>query len=135
MCERPRISAATFATRSCAKPRSNMPPDDRTRLQHIAEAADLVLQFIKGRTRNDLDSDAMLLLAVVRALEIIGEAANNVSAETRANLPDLPWTQMIGMRHRLVHAYFDVNRDIVWSTATQAVPPLAERLKTLLGTP
>jgi uncharacterized protein with HEPN domain len=111
-----------------------MPPDDRTRLQHIAEAADLVLQFIKGRTRNDLDSDAMLLLAVVRALEIIGEAANNVSAETRANLPDLPWTQMIGMRHRLVHAYFDVNRDIVWSTATQAVPPLAERLKTLLGT-
>jgi uncharacterized protein with HEPN domain len=111
-----------------------MPPDDRTRLQHIAEAAELVLHFIKDRTRSDLDSDAMLLLAVVRALEIIGEAANNVSTETRANLPELPWTQMIGMRHRLVHAYFDVNRDIVWSTATQAVPPLAQRLKSLLGT-
>jgi uncharacterized protein with HEPN domain len=109
-----------------------MHPDDRTRLRHIAEAADLVMRFVKDRTRSDLDHDAMLLLAVVRALEIIGEAASKVSADARAELTDLPWTQMIGMRHRLVHAYFDVNRDILWTTATRAVPPLAERLQVFL---
>jgi len=109
-----------------------MHPDDRTRLQHILEAADIVTRFVRERNRSDLDGDEMLLLALVRALEIIGEAANNVSAEGRATLPDLPWGQMIGMRHRLVHAYFDVNRDIVWATATRAVPPLAERLRLLL---
>ena len=109
-----------------------MHPDDRTRLQHIVEAADLVMRFVEHRQRSDLDHDAMLLLAVVRALEIIGEAASKVSADARAELPDLPWTQMIGMRHRLVHAYFDVNRDILWTTAKRAVPPLAERLKVFL---
>ncbi len=74
----------------------------------------------------------MLLFALVRAIEIAGEAASRVSEETQAALPDLPWASMIGMRNRLVHAYFDINRDILWTTVTQAVPPLAERLRKIL---
>jgi uncharacterized protein with HEPN domain len=109
-----------------------MNPHDRVRLRHIAEALDTATGFIEGRNRGDLDTNEMLLFALVRAIEIVGEAASKVTAETRAATPDLPWASIIGMRHRLVHAYVDINRDILWATATEAVPALAERVKTLL---
>jgi uncharacterized protein with HEPN domain len=110
-----------------------MNPRDRVRLQHLVDALNAAIRFTQGRDRGDLDSDEMLLFALVRAVEIAGEAANQVTAETRAQLPDLPWSSMIGMRNRLVHAYFDINRDMLWSTLTEAAPPLAERLKNVLG--
>jgi len=75
----------------------------------------------------------MLLFALVRAVEIAGEAANQVTADTRAQLPDLPWSSIIGMRNRLVHAYFDINRDILWTTVTEAAPKLIEQLTTILS--
>ncbi len=95
-----------------------MPPEDRVRLRHMVEAARDVQAFVAGRQRAELDSNRMLLLAVVRAIEIIGEAASKVSIATREAHPDLPWAAIIGMRHRLVHAYFDVDPDIVWMAAT-----------------
>src|SRR5712691_7633387 len=110
-----------------------MNPRDRIRLQHLADALNSAIRFAQGRQRGDLDSDEMLLFALVRAIEIAGEAASQVTAETRAQLPDLPWTSIIGMRNRLVHAYFDINRDILWTTVTEAAPPLLERLKTVLS--
>ena len=73
------------------------------------------------------------MFALVRAVEIAGEAASRVTAETRAELPDLPWASIVAMRNRLVHAYFDINRDILWTTVTETAPPLAERLKNLLA--
>ena len=105
-----------------------MSPDDRTRLRHIAEALNSAFRFIENRRRSDLDQDTMLLFALVRAIEIAGEAASRISPEGRAELPDLPWSMMIGMRHRLVHAYFDIDIDMLWTTVTEASPPLAERL-------
>jgi uncharacterized protein with HEPN domain len=108
-----------------------MNPHDRVRLRHIADALNAAMRFVEGRSRGDLDTDEMLLFALVRAIEIVGEAASKVSAETRAEMPDLPWASIVGMRHRLVHAYFDINRDILWTTVTEAVPLLAERLKIL----
>jgi uncharacterized protein with HEPN domain len=78
-----------------------------------------------------LDTDEMLLFALVRAIEIAGEAASQITPETRAALPELPWNSMVGMRNRLVHAYFDINRDILWTTVTKAVPQLLEQLKTV----
>jgi uncharacterized protein with HEPN domain/tetratricopeptide (TPR) repeat protein len=83
-----------------------MNPPDRVRLQHLADALSSAVRFIRGRERADLDTDEMLLFALVRAVEIAGEAASQVTAETRAQLPDLPWNSMVGMRNRLVHAYF-----------------------------
>lgn len=110
-----------------------MNPHDRVRLQHMADALNAAKRFVEGHQRSDLDTNEMLLFALVRAVEIVGEAASTVTAETRAQFPDVPWASIIGMRNRLVHAYFDINRDILWTTATEAVPELAERLKPVLG--
>jgi uncharacterized protein with HEPN domain len=73
-----------------------------------------------GRQRSDLDSDEMLLFALTRAIEIAGEAASRVTTETRGAMSDLPWSALIGMRNRLVHAYFDIDRNILWTTVTVA---------------
>jgi len=105
---------------------------DRVRLRHMADAMDAAMKFVEGRNRSDLESDEMLLFALVRAIEIVGEAASKISDEARAEMPELPWASIVGMRHRLVHAYFEINRDILWTTVTEAVPPLAEHLKALL---
>ena len=110
-----------------------MNPRDQVRLQHLADALKSAIRFAQGRQRGDLDTDEMLLFALVRAIEIAGEAASQVTVETRAQLPDLPWASIIGMRNRLVHAYFDINRDILWTTVAEAAPPLAERLKNVLA--
>lgn len=101
-----------------------MEAGDRIRLRHMMDAADDVARFLVGRERADLDSDRMLLFAVVRALEIIGAAASKVSQETRGVLPAIPWRAIVGMRNRVVHAYFDIDRDIVWKAATEEVPAL-----------
>jgi uncharacterized protein with HEPN domain len=105
---------------------------DRWRLEHIADALNSAMDFIRERQRADLDSNQMLVFALTRALEIVGEAASKVSSDGRTEFPDLPWPLMIGMRNRLVHAYFDVDIDTLWDTVTEAVPPLAKRLKEIL---
>jgi uncharacterized protein with HEPN domain len=81
---------------------------------HMLDAAHEAISFVQGRTRVDLNSDRKLVLALVKSIEIIGEAAYQVSQATRDQLPDIPWDDIIGMRHRLVHAYFDINLDILW---------------------
>jgi uncharacterized protein with HEPN domain len=109
-----------------------MNPRDRVRLQHLLDALASALRFAQGRQRGDLDTDDMLFFALTRAIEIAGEAASRVSAETREAMPDLPWSSIIGMRNHLVHAYFDIDRDILWTTATVAAAPIVEKLKMLL---
>ena len=83
--------------------------DDEIRLRHMADAAREARSFAAGRSRADLDRDRMLLLSLVKEIEIIGEAASKVSQETRDAVPDIPWPDLTGMRHRLIHAYFDIN--------------------------
>ena len=117
--------------RSFALPKSNMPPKDRVRLLHMIEAAEAVATFVVGRMRGDLDSDTMLALALARAIEIIGEAASRLSQEMRDASAEVPWAGIIAMRNRLVHAYFDIDRDILWSTATVEVPALLSVLQSL----
>jgi len=98
----------------------------------MIEAIEAAIRFTRGRIRDDLDKDEMLAFALTRAIEIIGEAANGISAETQAAHADVPWAKIIGMRNRLVHAYFDVNLDILWTTATEAAPDLLPLLRPLL---
>lgn len=74
----------------------------------------------------------MLSLAVVRLVEILGEAAKNVSDSTKARSPDIPWRQMTGTRDRLTHAYFEVNLDIIWNIIRNELPSLIPKLETLL---
>jgi uncharacterized protein with HEPN domain len=106
-----------------------MSPDDRWRIGHMIEAAEQALAFARGRRREDLDADAMLRLALTRAVEIVGEAAAQVTEQGRVEIPDIPWPQVVGMRNRLVHAYFDVNLNILWDTVHLALPALIEKLK------
>jgi uncharacterized protein with HEPN domain len=108
-----------------------MMPEDRIHLLHMIEAAETVAKFVAGRERADLDSDEMLLLALARAIEIIGEAASRLSLEMRAANPDMPWARIIAMRNRLVHAYFDIDHDILWSTGTSEIPALLPILQSL----
>ena len=91
-----------------------MPKDDDIWLRHMLDAAHEAIEFAQGRTRVDLNGDRQLVLALVKDIEIIGEAAYRVSQTARNQLPDIPWDDIIGMRHRLVHAYFDINLDILW---------------------
>ena len=74
----------------------------------------------------------MLAFALARAIEIVGEAATRISPETRDRHPQIPWADIIGMRHRLVHAHIDVDHDILWSTATEAAPELLAQVKGIL---
>lgn len=82
-----------------------MSPDDCWRIGHMIEAAEQALSFSRGRSRADLDSDSMLRMALTRRVENVREAAAQVSAPGRQELPDVPWAQIIGMRNRLVHAF------------------------------
>ena len=97
----------------------------------MIEAAETVGAFVAARHRADLDTDRMLLFALVRAVEIIGEAASRLSPEARAAAPSVPCVQITGMRNRLIHAYFDIDHDILWRTAVEEIPALLPLLRTL----
>jgi uncharacterized protein with HEPN domain len=105
---------------------------DRVRLQHMLEAASEALSFVEGRDKDDLSLNRMLLLSVVKEIEIIGEAANKVSAEYRAGTPGIPWASIVGIRNRLIHAYFDWNVEIIWATLTSNLPKLVAELRRVL---
>ena len=109
-----------------------MQPGDLVRLQHMLDAAKEALGFAVGRSRADLDRDRMLTLSLIKLIEIISEAASGISAECQSQCPGIPWLDIIGMRHRLIHAYFDVNLDIVWATVTDDLAPLVTRLEEIL---
>ncbi len=92
-------------------------------------AATQACEYTESRKREDLLTDSMLLHALVRVIEIIGEAARHVSDELKLNNPEIAWVDIIGMRNRLVHVYFCVDYDVVWDTATLYVPELLNQLK------
>ena len=106
-----------------------MRENDRIRVRHMLDAAREAVEFLQGRTRADLNNDRQLVLALVKAIEILGEAAYQVTSDTREQVPELPWDDMIGMRHRLVHAYFDIDLDILWKTAQEDLPSLIVELE------
>jgi uncharacterized protein with HEPN domain len=103
--------------------------DDETRLRHMLDAAKEARGFIQGTSRGSLNTERMLTLSLVKLLEIIGEAASRVSKEKQAQLSQIPWPQIISMRNRLTHAYFDVDLDIVWNTVTQDLVDLIAELE------
>ena len=98
----------------------------------MVEAAEAAIEFVAGRDRADLDTDKMLRFALVRAVEVFGEAAAKMSEPQRHAASDLPWSRIVGMRNRLIHAYFSIDHDILWVTATREVPGLLPKLRALL---
>jgi uncharacterized protein with HEPN domain len=85
-------------------------------------------EFARRHTRAELDANRFLWLGLVKAIEIIGEAVSKVTAERRRAHPEIPWSRITGMRHRLVHDYDQIDRDAVWQTATEDLDPLLAAL-------
>ncbi len=106
-----------------------MPKSDIIRLQHMLDAAQKAVQFSEGRQRADLDSDDMFSLAVVRLIEVVGEAASKIEEETQKRYPDIQWRSIISARNRLIHGYDDVDLDIVWSILTLDLPELVQQIE------
>lgn len=107
--------------------------DPRISLHDMLDYSREALAFVQGRTRADLDGDRLLGLAVTRLLAIVGEAASRTPDEIRAQLPAIPWAQIIGMRNRLIHAYQAVDHEIVWEALTNHLPPLIAELERALA--
>lgn len=104
---------------------------DRIRLRHMIDAAEAAVRFVNGRSRFDLDRDQLLLFGVVRAIEVVGEAAAKLSDPARIAAPDIPWSAIVSMRNRLIHGYFDIDPDIVWVTAAVELPSLLPKLRAM----
>jgi uncharacterized protein with HEPN domain len=110
-----------------------LPPKDPNRLEHIIEAAQVALRYVREVARDDLEHDDMRARAVVQAVGVIGEAASRLSPELRARYPDVPWGKMTGMRNRLVQGYFDINYLLVWDTVNDDLPSVIARMKEILA--
>lgn len=107
--------------------------EDTVRLGHMLDHAHEAAQLCATRTRADLDTDRVLELALVRLLEIVGEAANRVPKSCQQENPDIGWAQIIAFRNRLIHGYDQVDLDILWQIVQVDLPPLIERLEELVA--
>ncbi len=113
-----------------------MPKDDRLYLGHMLDMAREAVQEMQGIERSGFEGDRNLRLAQVHRIQIIGEAARRVSTAGRDSLPAIPWRQITGMRHRVVHDYMTIDYDVVWDVLTRDLPPLIAALETVLpGSP
>ena len=104
-------------------------PKDKTRLPHILEAIDNLFEFTQGITFEEYKSNKILRFAVIKNLEIIGEAAYLLTKEFRANHPDVEWNTVIGMRHVLVHGYYQIKDEIVWASIQTDLKPFKEKIE------
>lgn len=98
----------------------------------MLDACQEALDFVRGKSRTDLDTNRQLALSLVKEIEIIGEAASQVSDKFRADHNGIPWGSIIATRHRLIHGYFDIDLDIVWVTVERDLPALRKALKSIL---
>ena len=99
----------------------------------MLDSIEAILDFVKDKTRINLSESRLLSSAIARELEILGEAAGKTSQELQDRYPELPWRQVIGMRNRLIHAYFDIDYDIVWKTIHQSLPTLRIQVEKIIS--
>lgn len=107
-------------------------PRDRESILDMLDAIGLIQQYVQGVTREGFGRSIQLQDAVIRRIEVLGEAAKRVSAETRDNHPEVPWKNIAGMRDRVIHGYDSIDLNVVWDTIQQDIPRIAEPLRKLL---
>ncbi|MBI5016371.1 MAG: DUF86 domain-containing protein [Deltaproteobacteria bacterium] len=110
-----------------------MKKDDTVFLNHVLAAIRQIRTYLGGLDFQAFFENRLVQDAVVRQLEVIGEASRNLSEELRAAHPDVPWGQIIGMRNRLTHAYFEVDLGVVWDVAEEDLPELKQSVEAILG--
>lgn len=106
---------------------------DTVRLEHILEAIDNVNQFMEGKTQQDLEKDKILYFAVVKNIEIIGEASYKLSHTFKESHSSIPWRQIEKMRHVLVHGYYTISSNLLYNVYTEDIPVLESYIKKLLS--
>jgi uncharacterized protein with HEPN domain len=106
---------------------------DRERLTDILEALEKIERYTP-RGKQAFENDEMFQVWVVRHLQIIGEAAGRISVDTQMRFPEVPWGKMIGMRHVLVHGYFEIDLEIVWAAIEKDLPSLKEQIQSVQQT-
>lgn len=110
-----------------------MPIPDRARLLHILEAIDYINQFLIGKTKQDLYDDALLRFAVERQLEVIGEAANHLSDALKTQYSTVEWRKITAFRNFIIHEYFGIDLELVWSITQTNIAPLRLTIEEILS--
>ncbi len=110
------------------------PEYDLERFRHMQAAAAKAIDLSRAITRDQLEHDEVLVLALTRLLEIVGEAGSKVTPERQQRFADLPWPMLTGMRNHLAHGYFNVDVDIIWDTLTHNLPSMLVRLDEIVIT-
>lgn len=106
---------------------------DKERLLHMIAAIDRILRYTEGKSYEDLVNDDMMYYAVIKNIEIIGEAANMLTTEFQTTHPDTPWKMVKGMRNYIVHEYFQIDDVVVWDVVTNNLLPLKQQLQSYLN--
>lgn len=109
-----------------------MKNSDLDKLKHMRDAMEEALMFSKSKSLEDLNCDRMLALAIIKDLEIMGEAASQISPSLKSKHSHIPWNAIISTRNRLVHGYFNINLEIVWNTIEKDIPLLLRQVKEIL---
>jgi uncharacterized protein with HEPN domain len=107
--------------------------DDIIRLHHIIDSAKVAILYVQDKQRSSLDKERQLVYTLIKLIEIIGEAASKLTNECRLSIPQIQWNNIIKMRNRLIHAYFDIDLDILWKTVIEDIPPLIMEIERVLS--
>lgn len=105
---------------------------DLIRLRHMLDAASEAAEDVRGKSWEDFQHNRLLQRGVIYAITVIGEAGTRISEAYQKRHPEVPWREVIGMRNRLIHAYFDINVALVWKTVQEIIPPFILMLEGLI---
>ncbi|ONN27352.1 hypothetical protein XJ44_04230 [Thermosipho affectus] len=106
--------------------------NDIVYLKHILDSMEAILDFVHGKTYNEFLKNRMMWSAVIREMEVIGEATKNLSHKFREKYPEIPWRKMAGMRDVLIHGYFKTDLEAVWKTAVEDIPILKPKIERII---
>jgi len=107
-------------------------PKDNERLLHMLEAIDNIFEFVNGKSFEVYKNDKILRFAVIKNLEIIGEAAYLLTKDFKSGHDSIEWRDIIGMRHILVHGYYQIKDEIIWATIETELKPLRDKIQKIL---
>lgn len=111
---------------------SNSRKDYKLYLLDMDSSCKKISSYIRGLTFKEFTSEPKTIDAVVRNLEIIGEAVNKIPSEIKRETSDIPWSKIVGLRNKVIHEYFDLNIPIIWQTVKEDIPSLARQIKKVL---
>ena len=105
--------------------------EDAVYLGHMLDMTRRAIDALKGKKRGDYDSDDILRMGLAHFVQVIGEAARKVSSGFQSDHPEIPWRQIVGMRHRIVHDYMPLDEDVLWKVVSEDLPALLPHLETV----